>query len=234
MIEIQNVSLSFGQKKILENISLQCSKGELICVLGRNGTGKSSLLQCISGFLKFEGTIKIFQKNIQELSAKEISRTISIVLPNTPVSAYALNVYETILLGRIPHLNWLAQIQEKDTQAVQEAIQKTQVQALLSKNLQNLSDGERQRVMIARAIAQDTPILIADEPTAFLDVYFRKQILQLFQRVAQEERKCVLLSTHEISLALEYADKLLLLNNEKKYLFLSEWRAEQVWEFLEG
>lgn len=234
MVEIQNVSLSFGQKKILENISFQCLQGELICILGRNGTGKSSLLQCISGFLKFEGTIKIFQKNIQELSAKEISRTISIVLPNTPVSAYALNVYETILLGRTPHLNWLAQTQEKDTQAIQEAIQKTEVQALLSKNLQNLSDGERQRVMIARAIAQDTPVVVADEPTAFLDVYFRKQILQLFQRIAQKERKCVLLSTHEIDLALEYADKLLLLNNEKKYLFLSNWQAEQVWEFLEG
>lgn len=233
MVEVQNVSLSFGQKKILENISFQCLQGELVCILGRNGTGKSSLLQCISGFLKFEGTIKIFQKNIQELSAKEISRIISIVLPNTPVSAYALNVYETILLGRTPHFNWLAQMQEKDNQAIQDAILKTQVQALLSKNLQSLSDGERQRVMIARAIAQDTPIIVADEPTAFLDVYFRKQILQLFQRIAQEKRKCVFLSTHEIELALEYADKLLLLNNEKKHLFLSEWKSEQVWRFLE-
>ncbi len=234
MLEVQDVSLSFGQRKILENISFQCSKGELICVLGRNGTGKSSLLQCISGFLKFEGTIKIFQKNIQELSAKEISRTISIVLPNTPVSAYALNVYETILLGRTPYFNWLAQMQEKDIQAIHNAIQKTQVQALLSKSLQNISDGERQRVMIARAIAQDTPVVVADEPTAFLDVYFRKQILQLFQRIAREEHKCILLSTHEIDLALEYADKLLLLNKEKKHLFLGKWQKEQVWEFLEG
>lgn len=234
MLEVENISLAFGQKKIFENISFQGLQGELICILGRNGTGKSSLLQCISGSLKFEGTIKVFQKNIRELSAKEISQTISIVLPNTPTSAYALSVFETILLGRTPHLNWLSQIQEKDTQAVQEAITKTHVKALLNKKLQNLSDGERQRVMIARAIAQDTPIVVADEPTAFLDVYFRKQILQLFQRIAKEERKCVLVSTHEINLALEYADKLLILNNEKKHLFLNKWQAEQVWGFLEA
>lgn len=232
MLEITQLSLIINQKEILRNISAKCFPGELVCILGRNGTGKSSLLKCISGLYHFEGSIKIFQQPLSKISTKKLAQQIAVVLPNLPAFSKTLNVFETISLGRIPHLNSLQSLNHTDRQIIEQAATITHVKPLLNKKLAQISDGERQRVMIARAIAQNTPIIIADEPTAFLDFYFRKEILQLFKTIAHKEQKIILLSTHEIELALGYADKLLLLNTYKEHLFLHEWQAKQVWEFL--
>ncbi|MCS6795001.1 MAG: ABC transporter ATP-binding protein [Raineya sp.] len=234
MLEVTNLSLNFGSKLILRNVSFSALQGELIYVLGRNGTGKSSLLKCISGLQKFQGKVKIGQKSISDYSTQELATKIALVLPTLSDSAHNLNVYEAVSLGRTPYLSWLAKLQEKDQEIIEKAISITQIRHLLDKNLSQLSDGERQRVMIARAIAQDTPIIIADEPTAFLDVYFRKQILELFKQITQNEGKTILLSTHEIELALACANKILLLGNAQQFLFLDKWQKDEVWQFLEG
>jgi iron complex transport system ATP-binding protein len=142
------------------------------------------------------------------------------VVLNSKVDAPYLRVYETVALGRSPYLNWLGQAQARDLEVIEQALQITETKQFSDRFLYTLSDGERQRVMIARAIAQESPVIVLDEPTAFLDVYYRKQTMALLHKIAVEQKKCVISSTHEIDLAIEYAHQLLLLNLQGEHLFV--------------
>jgi iron complex transport system ATP-binding protein len=219
MLSVENLSLSY-EKKILYQINFNCQQKHLTCILGRNGAGKSSLIRCVVGLeKKFLGKIFLDNQDIKSYTAKEIARKVAVVL-NSKVDAPYLRVYEAVALGRSPYLNWLGQAQARDLEVIEQALQITETKQFSDRFLHTLSDGERQRVMIARAIAQESPVIVLDEPTAFLDVYYRKQTMALLHKIAVEQKKCVISSTHEIDLAIEYAHQLLLLNLQGEHLFV--------------
>lgn len=233
MLLLENISLSY-EKHILQKVNLACRQGQLTCLLGRNGAGKSSLIRCIVGLeKKYSGHIFLDKKDIKTYQAKEIAQKVAVVL-STKVDVPYLSVYDTVSLGRSPYLNWLGQLSSKDIEAIEQALDITDTKQFKERFLHTLSDGERQRVMVARAIAQESPIIVLDEPTAFLDVYYRRQTMALLHKIALEQKKCILLSTHEIDLAIEYAHLFLLLNLERQNLFLDRKNAvdSQIYDFL--
>jgi len=233
MLSAETLQVGYPTRDLLKNISFRCQQGQLTCLLGRNGAGKSSLIRVLSGLQNAQaGTIFLAEKSLQEYPLKDLSKEISIVLSEKPQTEY-LTVYETVSFGRSPYLSWLGNYTEEDRAVILKALELTGVESFSEKYLHTLSDGERQRVMLARALAQDTPIIILDEPTAYLDVFYRKHMMTLLKKIASEQNKCILLSTHEVDLALELADQLLLVNLKGEFQCLADWDNEQVKDFLE-
>lgn len=234
MLSVENLSLYY-EKPVLQDINFSCERGQLTCLLGRNGAGKSSLIRCMVGLEKnYQGKIFLDHRCLRTHQTKELAQKIAIVLSHKVDVPY-LRVYETIALGRSPYLNWLGQMTAQDKIAVEKALQITETEPFAHRFLHTLSDGERQRVMIARAIAQESPMIILDEPTAFLDVYYRKQTIALLHKIATQQQKCILLSTHEVDLAIEYAHQFLLLNLKCQNLFvrLEETNEKEIYDFLD-
>ena len=194
-------------KKVAENISFILEKGKLTCLLGPNGVGKSTLVKTIMGQLPpLAGKIQLNGKGIQQLGIREISKKIAVVLTEK-INSGTLTVRQLVELGRIPHTGWLGKLSEKDQFKVNYAIQATNIQYLADSLLSELSDGQLQKAMIARALAQDGEILILDEPTAHLDLVNRFEIMHLLRKIAKEEKKAVLVVTHDLEIAIETADE---------------------------
>jgi iron complex transport system ATP-binding protein len=192
---------------VAEKIDFRLRKGKLTCLLGPNGVGKSTLIKTIMGqLLPLEGKILINDKSVQQIENKEISKIIAVVLTEK-INSGTLNVRQLVELGRIPHTGWLGKLSEKDQAKVNEAIEVTNIQYLAQVQLSELSDGQLQKAMIARALAQDGEILILDEPTAHLDLVNRFEIMHLLRRIAKEENKAVLVVTHDLEIAIETADE---------------------------
>ncbi len=217
-ITVQDVSIGYTSKKkeiiIAEKINFSSTKGELIALVGPNGIGKSTLIRTLTGIEKpISGSIKVSEVEIKSLSPAALASQISVVLTETPASKN-LTVYELIALGRQPYTNWLGVLTQEDKTAVNNAIAITETTDLQHKKCFELSDGELQRVLIARALAQDTPIIILDEPTSHLDLYHRAYVLKLLKRLTKTEGKTILFSTHEIGIALTLVDKMLVLQKD--------------------
>lgn len=182
--------------------------GEMVGLIGRNGIGKSTLLRTIAGLQpQLQGKILINGTENNRIKLKMLARLISFV-STEPVFARQLNVGELIAMGRFPHTGWLGRLDQTDKKAIDAAVELAGVSLFLKKPLFELSDGERQKVMIARALAQDTPVIILDEPTAFLDLPARFEILSILHNLARDNDKTVLFSTHDLSIAADIADKL--------------------------
>lgn len=195
--------------------NLSLNAGELVCLLGANGVGKSTLLQTLAGTLKpLSGEVQIENKSLSEYNSSELAQKLSIVLPR-PVSLGYLRVEELVAMGRYPYTNWAGNMQSVDHEIVASAIKATDLQTLKDRSLTQLSDGERQRAMIARALAQDTGIILLDEPTAHLDIPNRVAMLRLMRTLAKDFQKAILLSTHELDLALQAADQIWLMMDQK-------------------
>jgi iron complex transport system ATP-binding protein len=183
--------------------------GQLICLLGPNGSGKSTLLRTLAGLQPaLGGTVEIGGRS--GLSPAEMARHISMVLTEK-ISGNNLNVYSLVALGRYPWTGWLGKLDEQDREIIQRAIASADIGELLDRKVHTLSDGENQKSMLARALAQDTPILMLDEPTAHLDLPSRIRLMRQLHRLARELNKGILISTHELDLALQAADELWLL-----------------------
>ena len=188
---------------------LTISAGQLICLLGPNGSGKSTLLRTLAGLQPaLAGSVII--EGQTKLSPAELAKKISLVLTDR-VTGNQLDVYSLVALGRYPWSNWLGGLEVSDSAAIRRAIESTGIADLLDRKLYTLSDGENQKVMLARALAQDTPLLMLDEPTAHLDLPSRIRLMRLLHRLARELNKGILLSTHELDLALQVADEVWLL-----------------------
>lgn len=201
--------------KICEHINFQLHKGELLCLLGRNGSGKSTLLKTIAKMLpSIDGEISINSENLYALSPKDLAKYISVVLTES-IPENSLTVYETIALGRQPYTNWLGKLSTQDTEIINNAMVLTDTDGLAHKLIHQLSDGQLQRVMIARALTQDTPIILLDEPTSHLDIHHKINIFKILAKICKETQKTVLISTHEINLALKTSDRLLLIDDQK-------------------
>lgn len=209
-----NISIGYGGKKpvtIAGNISLALKKGTLTALIGANGIGKSTLLRTLSGLQKpLSGEIVIDGKNLSSYSPPALAQQLSLVLTESP-TAGNLTVFELVALGRQPYTNWLGSLSADDVAKVNEALKLTQTEHLSEKKYYEISDGQLQNVMIARALAQDTPIIILDEPTTHLDLPHKVRLLRLLKKLAVEEGKCILFSTHDLDLALQMTDDLLIM-----------------------
>lgn len=194
------------------NFSLQ--QGELSAIIGVNGIGKSTLLRTLGKVQpKLSGSILIDNKDLKSYSTMELASTISIVLTE-PLASKNLTVLELITLGRQPYTNWIGKLLDADKSKIQEAISMVDLDDLKNKKCYELSDGQLQRVMIARALAQDTSIILLDEPTSHLDLHHKVQILKLLKYIAHKTKKTILFTSHEIEMAIQLCDKILIMNIE--------------------
>lgn len=209
--------LSVGYKvghTVVSDINLTLQSGQLACLIGENGVGKSTLLKTLTGFLpKLEGSLLLDGKDISEFSQRALARQIGIVLTQKP-DVQNLTVEEVVGLGRSPYTGFFGKLHANDQQIVDESIIAVGIEKLKNRMIHTLSDGERQKVMIAKALAQQTPVIFLDEPTAFLDFSSKVETFQLLQRMAHEMGKLVLLSTHDLELAVRFSDTLLQVNGD--------------------
>ena len=204
-----------GTRYIAKNLNLCLKKGQLVCLLGKNGVGKSTLLRTLTKTQhKLSGRIAIEGRELSDLDGAALARKMSLVLTEkTPENQFT--VAEMIALGRQPHTNWTGKLGPKDREKVALALKQTKLEKLAQHPYQTLSDGQLQKAMIARALAQDTDLIVLDEPTAHLDLHQRIEIFQLLKKLVVKSGKTILLSTHEVNLALSVADELWLMTTDK-------------------
>ncbi|MDA3778914.1 MAG: ABC transporter ATP-binding protein [Bacteroidales bacterium] len=219
ILDISNLEIGYpnssnGNKSIFSNINLSAHKGELIALIGQNGIGKSTLLRNISGLQKaISGNVKLYDKNINQYHRSDFAQKISFVSTDI-VKVANLKVFDLVALGRFPHTNWFGKIREIDKYKIENALELVGMSSYRNKNITEISDGERQRVMIARTIAQDTEIIVFDEPTAFLDLPNKYEIVHLLNSLSKKENKTIIFSSHDLNIAIQEADKIwLMLDN---------------------
>jgi iron complex transport system ATP-binding protein len=201
-----------GNKMVSGPLTLDLYPGELICLLGPNGCGKSTLLRTVSGLQpSLSGLIELEGHDLLKLKPAQVAKKLSLVLTDN-VRSGNLDVYSLVALGRYPHSGWLGILDQNDQIIIEKAMESTHTSAFRNRKIDSLSDGECQKVMLARAIAQDTPVIMLDEPTAHLDLPSRIQLMRLLHQLARETNKAILLSTHELDLALQVADRIWLMS----------------------
>lgn len=221
ILEASQLSIGYQNKKvtnqIANDINFSLTKGELIGLVGANGIGKSTLLKTLTKDLKsLAGTISLSNIDLNKIDAQQLAQQLSVVLTEN-VSQTNLTVQELVALGRQPYTNWIGQLTPLDKEKTQQAIDWVQINDIKHKKCFELSDGQLQKVMLARALAQDTPLIILDEPTTHLDLYHKVYILKLLQKLAKETQKTILFSTHEINVALSLCDKMLVMTSNETY-----------------
>ncbi len=211
-------NLAIGYKKgkqnnvLLENCNLQIEKAKLICLLGANGVGKSTLIRTLAGLQpQLAGQIRLYGNEIHTYSPKELARKMSLVLTD-PIQGGNLSVLELVQMGRYPHTKWSGKLTDEDHKKVNDAMQQCEIQYIAQNNIFEISDGQLQKTLIARALAQDGEIMLLDEPTVHLDANNRFIIIKLLQKLVQQTGKSILISTHQVEMALAMADELWLAN----------------------
>jgi len=220
IIELKNLEIGYSWgikrwKSILTGINLSAKQGQLTAIIGQNGSGKSTLLKTISRLNNFiNGDIFINSINLNKISRNDFAKQVSFV-STEPVNVSNLKVIELITLGRFPYTNWFGKSNYIDKYIVNEAIELLNLNSFTAKYFYNLSDGEKQKVMIARALAQDTEILLLDEPTVFLDLPNKFEIINILQNIAKKKNKTIIFSTHDLNIAINEADKIWLINENK-------------------
>ena len=218
-LKAKKLSIGYGNDKIIfPDISFVAGEGEMIALLGVNGIGKSTLLRTISGLQKsVSGTISIGEQELESLTVQDRAKLISIVLTEK-IFIDNISVQDFVALGRMPYTSWLGNLSEDDLKEVRKVISAMKMEKLQNKLFNQISDGEKQKVLLARALCQQTPVIILDEPTAFLDFRNKKEILELLASVSKDLKKIVVLSTHDIEASLQVCSKCWLMTEEKKFV----------------
>lgn len=235
-VVLKDLSIGYTQKGkskcVASGLNASICKGELTCLLGRNGIGKSTLLRTLSAFLpKLEGDIMLYDPTTQRVatlsdySDKQLSKLIGVVLTEKP-DVRNMSIEELVGMGRSPYTGFWGTLDEEDRQEVERAIRLTGIDHLKGRMVHTLSDGERQKVMIAKALAQQTPVIYLDEPTAFLDFPSKVEVMQLLRQLAQEQQKTIFLSTHDVELALKLADRIWLMEDKGLHVGTPEELAD--------
>ena len=221
LLTIQNLTTGYrlkkGETRVLhQNLSATLTKGEFVAVLGPNGAGKSTLLKTLLGFIPaLKGNISYGAKRLEDISVKDLSTKVSVVLTDKIEDTY-ITVKEVILAARYPYISFTGDLKERDWAVVKHAVSLTGISELLHRKLHTLSDGEKQRVMIARALAQDTPLIFLDEPTAFIDSPGRVELMHLLKAIPTQG-KSILMTIHDVELALHFANTLWLLGKDGSF-----------------
>ncbi len=213
-LHIQNMSVGYKNLAVAEQIDFRLFPGELCAIVGVNGIGKSTLIRTIAGLQpKLSGAVEILGNATERLPLLESAKRLALVLTD-PVATRNLSVKELITLGRQPHTNWWGSLSRSDKHAVDASLSLFSLLELQHKKCFELSDGQLQRVLIARAMTQDTPIILLDEPTTHLDLSHKVEILKLLQQLAHMHQKTILFTTHEIDLAIQLCDKMLIMQGQ--------------------
>ena len=216
MLEIKSLSVSYGKILALKNVSLSVSPGEVVALIGPNGAGKSTLIRTVSGVIKPQ-TGEISYQSKDTIKMRPIHRArIMAVVPQAQQMGGAFSVEHAVLMGRTAYMNWLGQPTKTDHEIVQAALEKTHTVNLAKRRIAQLSGGEQQRVLLARALAQETPLLLLDEPTNHLDLQHQSAILSLVRKQATENGLAVLMALHDLNLVSMYADRVVLLVGGKR------------------
>ena len=213
MIELQHLTVGYGKKAILSDINQTIESGQLVCLLGANGVGKSTILRTIAGFQPpLCGTILLNEQDMSSFSTAQRSKAISVVLTER-VEVQCMNVVDLIGMGRSPYTGFFGTQTKEDKNIIYEAIDMVGISHLSTRTFDTLSDGERQKVLLAKALAQQTPVILLDEPTAFLDFHAKVSTLRLLLRLSHETNKTILLSTHDVEMAIQLSDALWIVQN---------------------
>mgnify|MGYP000093887062 CR=1 FL=1 len=218
-LKVEMLGVGYTSKKddipVINGVNFDLYPGELNAIVGINGIGKSTLLRTLGNAQpKLSGSIFIDKKSMEVYRPAELSTKISMVLTE-PIASKNLSVIELVALGRQPYTNWIGTLTQTDISKIKEALQHLELEELEHKKCYELSDGQLQRVMIARALAQDTSIVLLDEPTTHLDLYHKVQILKLLKSIAHSTQKTIVFTTHEIEMAIQLCDRMLLLDGEE-------------------
>ncbi len=215
MVTLHNIEIGYPQRSLASGIEASFERGELIALLGRNGSGKSTLLRSIAGLESpLAGEVMIEGENILALTTLQRASTVSFVTTERRRVVNML-VEDLVSLGRAPYTSWLGRMQEQDREIVAHSLELVGMSDFARRSVERLSDGELQRVMIARALAQQTPLILLDEPTAFLDMPSRYELVELLSSLSHKEGKTIIFSTHDLDIAQEYCDLLALIDGDK-------------------
>lgn len=219
MITLKNLVVGYPDgrhtRQLNHAVNEEAHDGMLTCLIGANGAGKSTLLRTIAGFqLPLEGTVLLGGDDVRALSPRQRAERMAVVLTDRP-DVMCTTVWEMVATGRAPFTGFWGRLSSKDRNIVTRSLRLVRIEWMADRTVASLSDGERQKVMIAKALAQQTPVVLLDEPTAFLDYPSRVEVMQLLLNIAHEEHKTVLLSTHDLDLALHTADRLWLFEKER-------------------
>ncbi|WP_395043971.1 ABC transporter ATP-binding protein [Flavobacterium sp.] len=219
ILSCSNITIGYKTKKdeivIAKNLNLTLEIGKLISIVGANGIGKSTLIRTLCGIQKpISGNVFLNEKDIENYHSIELAKNLSVVLTEK-LPPSNLTVFELIALGRQPYTNWLGKLSDDDFNKINQAIKQVEIEHLVSKKHSEISDGQLQKVLIARALAQDTQLIILDEPTTHLDLLHKVSVFKLLKKLAQETNKCILFSTHDIDLAIQLSDQMIVMTQDE-------------------
>ena len=211
ILEIQGLKVAYGSHLVLQDVTLAVSRGEVLGLIGPNGAGKTTLLKAVSGVLKpLAGSVRVLGQDLATLSHSQRASRLAVV-PQAHRLPEGFSVWQTVLMGRTPYLGWLGKPGPKDHERIHWALERTGTLALSERRIEELSGGEQQRVLLARALAQDTPILLLDEPTTHLDLRHQASLLVLVRQLAKEHGLAVLMALHDLNMVSLYADRVALM-----------------------
>jgi iron complex transport system ATP-binding protein len=211
VIALDSLSVELGGVRVVDSVSGTVEDGEWVALIGPNGAGKTTLLRAVAGLVRPRGCVRVGGSAVDALGRRELARRVALV-PQTPLMPPEMTVAEYVLLGRTPHLGYLAGESRRDREAADRALVRLDLTRFAGRRLGTLSGGERQRAVLARALAQEAPVLLLDEPTSSLDIGRGQQALELVDSLRREESLTVLSAMHDLTLAAQYADRLLLLD----------------------
>lgn len=219
ILHTKDLSIGYESKKhktiVASDISLALESGKLISIIGANGIGKSTLLRTLTGIQKpISGEVLLENKLVSEFSPSELSQKLALVLTEK-LPPSNLTVFELVALGRQPYTNWIGKMTPEDIAKVNEALHLTGTSLLYAKKYFQISDGQLQNVLVARALAQDTPLIVLDEPTTHLDLQHKAALFRLLKKLTSETGKCILFSTHDVEMAIQLSDEIIVMNREK-------------------
>ncbi len=210
-LKIENLHLAYADKSVVKNVKLTANEGDFIALIGKNGSGKSTFLKSLSGILApISGNIHLDKLDITNIPQREIAKYVSIVLTDNILPS--LSVWEFVSLGRQRFTNLFDHLNQKDKIAIEQVLEKLKLTNFKKRLIHNLSDGEKQKVLIARALVQDTPLLLLDEPTSHLDLENKVMVFEILKSISKEQNKMVIFSTHDINLVLPKTNKIWLTN----------------------
>lgn len=217
MINLENLTMGYSRHTLLKEASADIRSNALTALIGRNGSGKSTLLRAIAGLNSdYKGQIKVENEDMKGISTARLSRLISFVSTRR-IRIRNMKCLDVVLMGRSPYTDWIGKVNRNDKDIARKSLEDVGMEEFANREIDTLSDGEFQRIMIARALAQSTPVILLDEPTSFLDLPSRYELSDLLSLLAHNEGKTILFSTHELDIAIAKADGILLISDEKLY-----------------
>jgi iron complex transport system ATP-binding protein len=213
-ITIKNLTFSYNSHKILDDLNIVIEKSEILSLVGPNGSGKTTLIKCIDRILKPKGSILLDGQDIVRMSRQDVARQIGYV-PQSSSTPLATTVFDTVLMGRMPHIGW--RVADADLEKVADVLERLHLEDLAMRDFSQLSGGQKQKVLIARALAQDPAMLLLDEPTSNLDMKHQLEVMETVSSLVKEKKISAVMAIHDLNLASRFSDKLVMLKNGKVY-----------------